>query len=438
MDTSFRTTQGYGLSQYRFSQATSPPKTQRWTSPSKGTSIENADNSSVAATGYGYAEALRPLTIRQVTMAHRPHPDACFEVDGKKVYHVSLVAQVMAMDITGVSGNKFQLDDSTGRTLTAMQWAKHLPEGFQDIPDRGLDFMEYDYVRVVGTIDMFRDRKMFLVKKIYKIVDPHEIFHHLLDVMVTNLRIEKGPPPPKDLQQAVGAASVVVPAFSQIEASQIPNSPPPSYQSSNHDSPAHTPQTPQPQRRRTSSVGSSASQVTPRRASQSTWAGKQSASPEPSPPPSPSSEDEGDGTDYFSVGTPSPESSRPPTPPPPPVPQAQARQPRASKGRDPLSNLTSLERDIYLEIQTKTTGAMIYPFASISASYPRKSEKSRGKAVRGPEWIHWDEIIKSVIEIRGYSPHDFSPALDMLNSLGLIDIDQEPSHNGEGWLKITG
>ncbi|XP_006458067.1 hypothetical protein AGABI2DRAFT_190435, partial [Agaricus bisporus var. bisporus H97] len=85
----------------------------------------------------------------------------------------------------------FRLDDGTGR-MKAMKW---------DIidEDRECEFAEsmskgFQYARVIGTIAEYCGMHYLKIMKIDLVDDPHEIYHHLLKVMVEFLMLQRGPP----------------------------------------------------------------------------------------------------------------------------------------------------------------------------------------------------------------------------------------------------
>lgn len=104
----------------------------------------------------------------------------------------------------------FRLDDGTGR-MKAMKWdiidedrecefaesmSKFVPVSF--FPERTwneyLFNRGFQYARVIGTIAEYCGMHYLKIMKIDLVDDPHEIYHHLLKVMVESLMLQRGPP----------------------------------------------------------------------------------------------------------------------------------------------------------------------------------------------------------------------------------------------------
>ncbi|EKM82624.1 hypothetical protein AGABI1DRAFT_125089 [Agaricus bisporus var. burnettii JB137-S8] len=133
-----------------------------------------------------YLDAIQHTTIRQILTA--THVQTRFKINDKETGFVQLVANVYDTSYTGGKMD-FRLDDGTGR-MKAMKW---------DIidEDKECEFAEsigFQYARVIGTIAEYCGMHYLKIMKIDLVDDPHEIYHHLLKVMVEFLMLQRGPP----------------------------------------------------------------------------------------------------------------------------------------------------------------------------------------------------------------------------------------------------
>jgi len=109
-------------------------------------------------------------------------------IDGNEVIHVTTVAHLIKLAKYGTK-YEFSLEDGTRGRITAQQWR-------DDSEDDSAvdDIVAHTYVRVVGALERFSGHNYLRVINIRKAADYHEFCFHLLDVMVTTLTYERGPP----------------------------------------------------------------------------------------------------------------------------------------------------------------------------------------------------------------------------------------------------
>ncbi|KIM87162.1 hypothetical protein PILCRDRAFT_302207 [Piloderma croceum F 1598] len=135
-------------------------------------------------------QLLRPVTVRQMLDAIPAHTGANLAIDGNEFVHITTVAHLVKL-VEHPTKFEFFLEDGTRGRITARQWRS---DDYED--DAGVDdLLENSYVRVVGSLERFSGHNYLRVIKIRKAVDYHELCFHLLEVMVTTLTYERGPPP---------------------------------------------------------------------------------------------------------------------------------------------------------------------------------------------------------------------------------------------------
>ncbi|KAL8292901.1 hypothetical protein RQP46_000595 [Phenoliferia psychrophenolica] len=132
--------------------------------------------------------ALRPVTIRQVVEAHQPHPEAEFQIDNKDVKDVSFVACIRRVDRQATNMN-FVVEDGTGH-IDVRKW---MEMGTDD--SNQSDGLETNvYVRVVGIIKTFANKRHIAANHIHVIEDKNEIQFHICEVTYVHLMLTRGPP----------------------------------------------------------------------------------------------------------------------------------------------------------------------------------------------------------------------------------------------------
>lgn len=125
-----------------------------------------------------------PVTIRQVKTATTAD-DQSFQVNGKEVNHISLVAVVRSFD---VKQTKFvcTVEDHTG-VIDLTHWSN--PEDEDNMAASVRDNM---YVRCVGQIKDIGKNRAINAFRIVPLQDYNELTMHLMDVIYTHLVITRG------------------------------------------------------------------------------------------------------------------------------------------------------------------------------------------------------------------------------------------------------
>ncbi|KAL7415051.1 hypothetical protein BDY24DRAFT_383552 [Mrakia frigida] len=133
-------------------------------------------------------QSLRPITIKQFLSASQPHPDADFIIDDVDVNQVTVVAIVrnLANQATNVS---ITLEDGTGQ-CDARLWLDTTADSTTGGQMEGIT--QDMYVRVVGTVKTFSNKRHLAATHIRPIKDHNEVFYHLLECQYVSLVMKKG------------------------------------------------------------------------------------------------------------------------------------------------------------------------------------------------------------------------------------------------------
>ncbi|KAI0345173.1 hypothetical protein BDW22DRAFT_1426860 [Trametopsis cervina] len=150
---------------------------------------------------------VRPLTLRQVLNATRKHEHDLFKLDGRKFYKVIIVATIREEIV--VEDNRwvtYRLDDgTTDRPVTAKFSKGYSEDEYQRLlPSRPGMTPRLADVRIMGRLGEQYGRNFIWADTLRASPDPHEMYHHLLNVMTTQLFYERGPPnkpPPRKPQE---------------------------------------------------------------------------------------------------------------------------------------------------------------------------------------------------------------------------------------------
>ncbi|KFX97159.1 hypothetical protein V490_02937 [Pseudogymnoascus sp. VKM F-3557] len=120
-------------------------------------------------------DTLRPVTIKQIIDAQQPHPDAEFKVDGQEMTQITFVGQVRAISVQATN-QTFKLDDGTG-LIEVKVWLDVDAGPSPTISS----IKENTYVRVLGRLKAFNNKKHVAAHVVRPITDFNEINAHLLE-----------------------------------------------------------------------------------------------------------------------------------------------------------------------------------------------------------------------------------------------------------------
>ncbi|KAK4058823.1 Replication factor A protein 2 [Microbotryomycetes sp. JL221] len=131
-------------------------------------------------------QSLRPVTIFQINNAEQAHPDADFTIDGAEIKDVTFVACVRNKD-PSTTNIAFVVEDGTGQ-IDARQWIHATDE--QDTQFSDIDINTY--VRILGTVKSFGNKRSINCNRIRAITDMNEINFHMVEVAYVSTYYKNG------------------------------------------------------------------------------------------------------------------------------------------------------------------------------------------------------------------------------------------------------
>ncbi|EPQ30444.1 uncharacterized protein PFL1_01970 [Pseudozyma flocculosa PF-1] len=145
---------------------------------------------------------LRPVTIRQILNADQPHPDADFTLDGTELGQLTFVAVVrnVSRNATNVS---YSMEDGTGQ-IEVRQWL----DSSSDDNQKASEIDQNMYVRVLGTVKSFQNRRSVSAGHLRIIEDFNEVMFHKLDAVYAHLSLTRGSANGGGVGGGVGAGGI--------------------------------------------------------------------------------------------------------------------------------------------------------------------------------------------------------------------------------------
>ena len=138
-------------------------------------------------------QPIRPVTIKQVLNASHVG-DGVIVIDGREASQVTVVGRVISLEnANGSSGGLtakhfgYYISDGTG-TLLVRQWLDQQDHG------AAVPLQLQTVVRASGTLKIWNELPL-VTGSVRLVADSNEITFHLLDSILTHLRITKGPIP---------------------------------------------------------------------------------------------------------------------------------------------------------------------------------------------------------------------------------------------------
>ncbi|KAI5844977.1 replication factor A2 [Morchella snyderi] len=133
------------------------------------------------------SNTLRPVTIKQILEAVQPYPEAEFKIDDAELSHITFVAQIrnISEQTTNIT---YRMDDGTG-VIEVKQWVDA-----DDEDSASSKLTTNQYVRIVGALKPFNNKRHVGAHKIYAITDFNEVQYHLLEAAAIHLHFTRGPP----------------------------------------------------------------------------------------------------------------------------------------------------------------------------------------------------------------------------------------------------
>ncbi|KTW32319.1 uncharacterized protein T551_05052 [Pneumocystis jirovecii RU7] len=133
---------------------------------------------------------LRPVTIKQILEASQQHPDAEFKIDGVEIGQLSFVAVVRNISIQSTNIT-YRMEDGTG-LIEVKQWLE-MEAIMDDNPKKNTDIVPDTYVRVIGQLKAFNNKRHIGAHHIRLITDLNEVQYHFLEAIAIHLYFTRGP-----------------------------------------------------------------------------------------------------------------------------------------------------------------------------------------------------------------------------------------------------
>jgi len=129
-----------------------------------------------------------------------PRPDDVCEIEGEAINDIIIVGRV-TNKIEEAMRTSFEINDNTGAFKVIFY-----QKGENEVPIalKNFDYQKLMYVKVYGTIRVFKEEKAIVGTHIKKIEKFDEVTNHLLQVFVAHCIRKKGVLTNRDLHQAQG------------------------------------------------------------------------------------------------------------------------------------------------------------------------------------------------------------------------------------------
>ena len=128
-----------------------------------------------------------PVTIKMIQEAS-PRPDDLCEIDGEAINDIIIVGRVIAKTEEPMR-TLFELHDNTGifKVIFYQKGENEIP-----IALKNFKYTEHNYVKVYGTIRVFKEEKAIIGTHIKQVEKQDDITNHLLQVFVAHSIRHKG------------------------------------------------------------------------------------------------------------------------------------------------------------------------------------------------------------------------------------------------------
>ncbi|KAI8998628.1 replication protein A subunit RPA32 [Trametes punicea] len=138
----------------------------------------------------GTSHSLRPVTLKQLVDATQAHSDAEWVIGDVEVGQVTTIAQVLSVQ-PQTTNYIYLLNDGTAN-MEARQW---VDANADEEGSNREDIKEGIYVRVLGSLKVFGNKRYITATHIKPCKGADELFFHILEAATVTLIFERGPPP---------------------------------------------------------------------------------------------------------------------------------------------------------------------------------------------------------------------------------------------------
>lgn len=123
--------------------------------------------------------SLVSLTVKQLASAPSGADPNKVELDGRELTQVQLVGQIRSVNKQSTN-TQYVIDDSTG-VIEVKRWGESAD-----------NFTQNQYVRVVGRINIYQEKRSINAFKVFAITDFNEVTCHFLQVIEAHIYATKG------------------------------------------------------------------------------------------------------------------------------------------------------------------------------------------------------------------------------------------------------
>lgn len=135
-----------------------------------------------------------PVTIKMINDAS-PRPDDVFEIDGAPMNEIIITGRIISRN-EQPTRTSFDVNDNTG-VFTVVFY--HREENQVPTALKNFEYEQFCYVKVFGSIRVFKEQKAIVGTHIEWIKDFDEVTNHFLQVFISHCVWKKGVLKEKDL-----------------------------------------------------------------------------------------------------------------------------------------------------------------------------------------------------------------------------------------------
>ncbi|KAK9463644.1 uncharacterized protein V1516DRAFT_49071 [Lipomyces oligophaga] len=123
---------------------------------------------------------LRPVIIRQILEATKLHDDANFTIDNVEVVSVTFVGIIRTVSHRSTNST-YRIDDGTGMCDVRKMIKQDEEEAGNDNGNKEHDLQVGDYVRVIGDLNDYNDRRYVLQRNMRVVTGVDEVIYSVLE-----------------------------------------------------------------------------------------------------------------------------------------------------------------------------------------------------------------------------------------------------------------
>ncbi|KAI8998243.1 hypothetical protein BC832DRAFT_239086 [Gaertneriomyces semiglobifer] len=136
-------------------------------------------------------QSLRPVTVKQILDAEQAFNDQPFQLDGQELSTITLIGRVMSVQ-TQSTHVSYVIHDGT-QQIDVKKFIDQDDDSFGDENTNSDIFSDGAYVRVIGHIRSFNNKKSIVAFKMRAVESADEISYHNLEAIFVHLYLTKGP-----------------------------------------------------------------------------------------------------------------------------------------------------------------------------------------------------------------------------------------------------